>query len=32
MDRERLAAVMKEMAMGALMALGAPRPVVVASA
>jgi AcrR family transcriptional regulator len=31
MDRERLAAVMKEMAMGALMALGAPRPVVVAS-
>ena len=32
MDRDRLAVVMKDMAMGALMALGNPRPVAVASA
>jgi AcrR family transcriptional regulator len=32
MDRERLAAVMRDMAMGSLLALGGPRAVVVASA
>lgn len=31
-DRERLAAVMKDMAMGGLMAVGSPRPVAVAPA
>jgi hypothetical protein len=31
-DRERLAAVMKDMALGGLLALGGPRPVAAASA
>jgi len=31
-DRDRLARVMKDMAMGGLLALGSPRPVALASA